>query len=309
MAATTTETPTETEVKKDNPWLNPKLIAGLIVVFLLLVMPFVGRLFQDADLAFVASSPVNMVPAGTEADLSVGFKANDGEHPLGTDSQGRDMLATLLVATPSTLQVGLVGAGVGMLVGILLGFTAGFLGGKIDAVITTITDATLTIPGLAVLVVAASSVDELTVTTMGLIMALFAWPIPTRLIRSQVLSMRSRGYVPLARMSGTSNAGIMFKEIMPNLLPYLAAGLTSSIAGVILAATGVETLGLGPQRVPTLGTTVNSALVNSALFRGMWWWWGPPLVILILIFVGFFLVNLGLDEVANPRLRKVKVKK
>lgn len=291
----------------EHAWANPKLLLGAVIVVLLVTLPYAGRFLHDPDLALIASSPISMVPAaGAEADPMVGFKENDGAHPLGTTSQGRDMLATVLVATPRTLQVGLIGAGLGMLVGILLGFAAGFIGGRADSVITTVTDATLTIPGLAVLVVAAGSVDQLTVTTMGLVMALFAWPLPTRAIRSQVLSMRSRGYVPLARMSGVSSFGIMYREIMPNLLPYLAAGFTASMSGVILAATGVETLGLGPQRIPTLGTTVNAALEGSALFRGMWWWWGPPLVVLVIIFIGFFLVNLGLDEVANPRLRKIE---
>ncbi len=299
-------TTTEPETRRDNPWLNRKLIAGAVVLILLFVMPFALRLFHDRDLALVGSSPVNMVPNGFEGDPNLGFKDPSGDHPLGTDSQGRDMLAVLLVGIPATLQVGLIGAGIGMAVGILLGFTSGFFGRRLDAVITTVTDATLTIPGLAVLVVVAASVDELTVTTMGLVMALFAWPIPTRLIRSQVLSMRQSGYVPLARMSGVTPFGIMFKEILPNLLPYLAGGFTFTIAGVILAATGVETLGLGPQRLPTLGTTVNAALENSALFRGMWWWWSPPIIVLVVIFLGFYLLNMGLDEVSNPRLRRIK---
>jgi peptide/nickel transport system permease protein len=138
---------------------------------------------------------------------------------------------------------------------------------------------------------------------MALIMALFAWPLPTRLIRSQVLSMRERGYIQMAQLSGASTMAIMFKEIMPNLLPYLAASFTGAVAAVILAATGIETLGLGPTRIPTLGMTINNALSFSAIFRGMWWWWGPPIVMLVIIFVSLFLMTIGLDEVANPRLR------
>jgi peptide/nickel transport system permease protein len=159
------------------------------------------------------------------------------------------------------------------------------------------------IPGLAVLVVIASYVTQLEVANMALIMALFAWPLPTRLIRSQVLSMRERGYIQMAQLSGASTLDIMFKEMMPNLLPYLAASLTGNVAGVILAATGVETLGLGPTRIPTLGMTINNALGSSAILRGMWWWWGPPIVMLIIIFVALFLMTIGLDEIANPRLR------
>jgi peptide/nickel transport system permease protein len=97
----------------------------------------------------------------------------------------------------------------------------------------------------------------------------------------------------------------MFKEIMPNMLPYLAASFTGTISGIIIAAAGLETLGLGPTRIPTLGMTINHALNASAILRGMWWWWGFPIVMLIIIFIALFLMTIGLDEIANPRLRGV----
>jgi len=197
-------------------------------------------------------------------------------------------------------------AGVGMLVGIVLGFSAGLIGGWWDSVVSTLADVVITIPGLAVLVVIASYISQLEVASMALIMSLFAWPLPTRMIRSQVLSMRERGYIQMAHLSGASNIDIMFKEIMPNLLPFLAASFTVTVSGVILAATGLETLGLGPTRIPTLGMTINNALQSAAIFRGMGWWWGPPIVMLIIIFVGLFLMTIGLDEIANPRLRGLK---
>jgi peptide/nickel transport system permease protein len=138
---------------------------------------------------------------------------------------------------------------------------------------------------------------------MALLLALFAWPIPTRLIRAQVLTMRERGYVRMARLSGQSSFNIMFREMMPNMLPYLAASFAGNISGAILAATSLEALGLGPTRIPTLGMTIFYAIRSSAIIRGMWWWWGFPILVLIIIFTGFFLIATGLDEVANPRLR------
>jgi peptide/nickel transport system permease protein len=107
----------------------------------------------------------------------------------------------------------------------------------------------------------------------------------------------------MAQLSGASTLDIMFKEMMPNLLPYLAATFTAAVSGAILAATGLEILGLGPTRIPTLGMTINSALRSSAILRGMWWWWGPPIIMLVLIFMALFLMTIGLDEIANPRLR------
>ena len=174
--------------------------------------------------------------------------------------------------------------------------------------IRTIADAVITIPSLAVLIVISSFVRQINIENMALLLALFAWPGPTRLIRSQVLSLRERGYVQMARLSGASTFDIMFKEMMPNLLPYLAASFTGNVSANILAATGLEALGLGPTRVPTLGMTIFYAIRAAAILRGMWWWWGIPILMLIIIFTGLFLIAVGLDEIANPRLRGVQAK-
>ncbi len=286
-----------------SPWLNSKLLLGVGVLLLVAVTQFLGPRLWNTELARVGSAPINIVPIWAEADPNLGFKDGDPAYPLGTDSTGRDMLALILVATPRSLMVGLIGAGIGMLVGVILGFSAGLLGGWLDAIVRILADALMTIPGLAVLVVIASYVRQFDISSMALLMAIFAWPGPTRLIRAQVLSMRERGYIQMARLSGASTFDIMFKEIMPNLLPYLAASFTGTISGVIIAAAGLETLGLGPTRIPTLGMTINNALSASAILRGMWWWWGFPIVMLIIIFISLFLMTIGLDEIANPRLR------
>jgi peptide/nickel transport system permease protein len=290
----------------DSPWINSKFLVGLAVFLAVVSIEFVGPRFWDTKLALTGAAPTNVVPLWVDKLPSPTFKPANPAHPLGTESKGRDMLAVLIVGTPRSLRVGLIGAGVGMLVGVLLGFTAGLLGGWVDSLISTLADVMITIPGVAVLVVIASYITQLEVVNMGLVMALFAWPLPTRLIRSQVLSMRERGYIQMAQISGASTFDIMFKEMLPNLLPYLAASFAANVSGVILTATGVETLGLGPTRIPTLGMTINNALAFAAIFRGMWWWWGPPIVILIIIFVSLFFMTIGLDEIANPRLRGVE---
>lgn len=141
---------------------------------------------------------------------------------------------------------------------------------------------------------------------MALVLAVLSWAGPTRIIRSQVLTLRERGYVSMARLSGASSFAIMFKEIMPNLLPYIASSFTGNVSGAILAATSLETLGLGATRIPTLGITIFYAISAAAILRGMWWWWGLPIVVLIWIFTGLFQITIGLDEIANPRLRSVK---
>lgn len=289
-----------------SPWFNSKLIIGLGLLVLIVLTKFIGAFFWDTDLARVGSAPINMVPFWVEADKELAFKDGSLEHPLGTDSNGRDMLALILVATPRSLNVGLIAATVGLFIGVTLGFVTGFMGGWIDSVIRVLTDAWMTIPGLTVMIVIASYVDEFELGSMALVISLFSWPGPTRVIRAQVLSMRERGYVQMAQLSGSSILDIMFKEMMPNLLPYLAATFTGAVSGAILAATGLEILGLGPTRIPTLGMTINGALRASAILRGMWWWWGFPIVMLVLIFVSLFLMTIGLDEIANPRLRGAK---
>jgi peptide/nickel transport system permease protein len=289
-----------------SPWFNAKLIIGAILLLSVFLVSYIGPLFWDRDMALVGSSPTNIVPLWVTEKPSGLLKDADPAHPLGTESNGRDMLAVLLVGTPRTLRIGLIGAGIGMLVGIVLGFTAGLMGGWVDYVISTLCDTMVSMPGLAVLVVIAAYIPQMEVNNLAMIMAIFAWPLPARSIRAQILSMRERDFIKLALISGSSKIDIMFREIMPNLLPYLAASFVVTVSGVILASTGVETLGLGPTRIPTLGTTINGALRATAMFRGMWWWWGPPIVVLVIIFVGLFLINIGLDEIANPRLRGLK---
>ena len=289
----------------DSPWLNPKLIAGFVLVMFVVLLGVIGPFFWDVTQARVASAPLNLPPIWVKDPPAI-FPDPDPAHPLGTESNGRDMLALLMAAAPGTLRVGLVAAGLGMAIGILLGFSAGFLGGWWDALVRTIADAVITIPSLAVLIVISAFVRQIDLTNMALLLALFAWPGPTRLIRAQVLSMRERGYVQMARLSGASSLDIMFKEMMPNLLPYLAASFSGNVSANILAATALEALGLGPTRVPTLGMTIFYSIRAASILRGMWWWWGFPILLLILIFTGLFLITVGLDEIANPRLRGVQ---
>ncbi|CAG0984024.1 putative D,D-dipeptide transport system permease protein DdpC [Anaerolineae bacterium] len=285
----------------DTPWLNRKLLTGAAIVGAILLIGIFGRLFWDTDLAFTASSPLNLPPPGF-----VNSRGQEGTwaHPLGTENSGRDMLALMIVGAPNSFMVGVVAATVGMTVGVILGFSAGFIGGRLDDFIRLISDVTITIPTLMVLIVIQALLPVIELSTMALLIAAFAWPSPTRLIRSQVLTMRESGYVQMAKLSGTSTFSIMFKEILPNLLPYLAASFIGNATGAILAAVGLETLGLGPQRVPTLGGTIYFAISGAALLRNMWWWWALPTLLLALMFIGLLLINLGLDEVANPRLRQ-----
>ena len=270
---------------------HPQLVAGLAVVFVVVAFGPVGSLIVDTDLSRVGSAPANLTPTV--------------DHLLGTDAAGRDLLAVMVAGTPLTLWVGFVAGVVGLGIGTILGFVAGYFGGWIDTVIRGAADVLMTIPGLLFLVVLATSLHTtVTVNMMALVVASLAWMIPTRTIRSQVLSMREAGYVQVARLSGLGDLEIIARELLPNLLPYLAASFVSAVGAAVLASIGLEALGLGPQNEPTLGMTIYWALYYTSLLRSVWWWWAPPMVIIVLIFVGLFLVSMGLDRIANPRMWK-----
>jgi peptide/nickel transport system permease protein len=227
------------------------------------------------------------------------------DNPFGTDRQGRDLLAVMVAGTPLTLKIGFVAGFLGVGIGTVLAFIAGYYRGATDTLIRGIADIGLTVPGLLVLIIIAVSVrGGLTVNEMALIVASLAWLNPTRTIRSQVLTMRERGYVEVARMNGMSGPEIILREMMPNLLPYLAATLVSAISAAILASIGLEVLGLGPLESPTLGMTLYWVNFNAAILNGWWWWWTAPIVIILMVFLGLFFLTVGLDEIANPRLRQ-----
>lgn len=281
-------------------WLNWKLVVGAAMVLFIVLLGLIGPLFWNTKLALASSSPLNLPPAWADGGT--------WDHPLGSENLGRDMLALLIEGAPASLRVGAIAAGIGLLIAIVLGFAAGYLGGWIDDIVRVLADAAVTIPALAVMIVLAAAVKHVTFTTEAVLLALFSWPAATRLIRSQVLSMRERGYVKMARLSGMSKLGIMFREILPNMIPYLVASFVGAISTAILAATSLEALGLGPTRTPSLGLTLYNSIQGSALLRGMWWWWGFPVIVLMLIFGGLFLLSIGLDEISNPRLKRFSMR-
>jgi len=224
---------------------------------------------------------------------------------LGTDDSGRDLLAAAVVGVPMTLRVGMIAGIVGVGVGTILGFMSGYMGGWVDNLIKGIVDTLLTVPSLVVLISIASIIREaISIEIMALVVASLAWMWPTRTIRSQVLTMREQSYVQMAKLNGVGTFGIILRELLPNLLPYLAVSFVGSVSAAILASIGLEAIGLGPQNEPTLGMTIYWSLQFNSLFRGLWWWWGFPIFFIVFLFVSLFLISAGLDQVANPRLRR-----
>ncbi len=269
---------------------NPSLGIGLLLLLTLLLFVVIGHFTVD----LIQFRPLSVRP----------LLPPSWDLPFGSDKQGRNLYAVMVAGTPLTLRIGLLAGVIGVTIGALLAFVAGYYGGWIDSVIKVVVDVGLTIPGLLILIIIAMRVrGGLTVDQMALVVGLLAWLYPARTIRSQVMSIKQRSYVQIARLSGMSSPEIIVKELLPNLLPYLGASLVGSVSAAILASIGLAVLGLGPFESPTLGMTIYWVNYNAAIINGWWWWWVPPIVVIAILFTGLFLVAIGLDEIANPRVR------
>jgi peptide/nickel transport system permease protein len=267
---------------------EPLLVAGVAIFALLLVVAVVGPLVIDTSLAEIGAVRARRPP-------SPAFW-------LGTDGQGRSMIAALIVSLPQSLRISLFAGVLGLSVGIVLGLVAAYFHGWIDAVIRTLCDVAMTIPSIAVLVLVATNVRIMTVDLIALIVASIAWMHPTRTMRAQTLSIISRPYIDVARLNAVDGLRLLSTEVLPNLLPFIAASFVTAVSSALLATIGLEALGLGPQNELTLGGIIYWAHYNGAILRGMWWWWAPPVVVIALIFLSLLMISIGLDRIVNNRL-------
>jgi peptide/nickel transport system permease protein len=168
---------------------NPHLVTGLAILLFLLLIGLVGPFFVDVRRAQPTSELPTMPPSL--------------ENPLGTDDQGRDLLAVMVRGLPLTLRIGFLAGAVGLGIGAVLGLLAGYRGGWIDALVRVSVDTLLTVPGLLILIMVAASIKSyISVDIMALVIASLAWRYPARTVRSQVLTLRERAYVQVARLSG-----------------------------------------------------------------------------------------------------------
>lgn len=271
---------------------NKSLAIGLLLLLIIVLFTLIGMLTIDPDHAYPLAVSTQKPPSR--------------EFPMGTDFFGRDMLAVMVVGTWQTAIIGLLAGGIGTLIGVILGFISAYFGGVVDVVIRGISQMLLPIPVLLVQIVIAGSLDkrDVTIYTMAFIVVLLAWMGPTLVMRSQVLSMKERQYVAVARLSGVGDLGIIFKEILPNLLPFIVAQFVTQVFIAVFAAFYLAVLGLGPLREPLLGNIIWAAMGQGAFFNGWWWWPVFPAIGLALILGSLALINMGLDELSNPRVRR-----
>ena len=268
---------------------DARLGGGLAIIGCLVLFGIVG--------------PVLVGPAGLRLGAAGYSQPPTMAHLFGTDPTGRDVLALMAHGTIPTLMIGLLAGGIGTVIGVTLGLVSGYARGPVDTVVRSVADVAVTIPALAILVVLTALLKSQSIGLMALIIGLLAWPYSTRAIRAQTLTLRERGFVTMAALSGRTSLEVIFLEILPNLLPYAMASFVGAVSGAIVAAVGLQLLGLGPITTPTMGLMLQFAFQYGAVTRGMWWWWGPPTLFLVLLFGGLFLVSVALDRYANPRLR------
>ncbi|HVX81820.1 MAG TPA: ABC transporter permease [Devosiaceae bacterium] len=271
---------------------NKSLAIGLTVLLLLVLFTVFGLIAVNPKHAYPLSAPTKRPPSL--------------EYIFGTDFFGRDLLAAMAVGMWQTAVIGVVAGALGTFIGVVLGFVSAYFGGWIDNIIRGICQILTPIPVLLIQVVVASSLDkrDVTILTMALIVVMLAWMGPTLVIRAQVLTMKERQFVSVAKLSGVSDLGIIFKEILPNLLPFIAAAFVGQVFGAVFASFYLAVLGLGPLREPLLGNIIWAAQGQGAFFNGWWWWPIEPAVAMILILGSLALIIMGLDELANPRVRK-----
>jgi peptide/nickel transport system permease protein len=268
---------------------NRKLVIGFTVVLFFLVLAIVGPWLTDAD-PFEFGYPLGQPPST--------------EHWLGTTGAGQDVYSQFVYGLRSTFIVGAVAAAIAAVIAMTIGFISGYRGGFVDDVLSMFTNVVLVIPTLVVLIIVAAYIGEGTLLGEAVLIGVTSWPWAARAIRAQTFSLVNREFVNLARLSGQSGWKVIVKEIAPNMSSYLVLAFILLFGGSVLIAATLDFLGLGPSQVMSLGLMLNTAVSNAALQLGYWWWFIPPGAAITAIVGGLYVMNVGLDEVFNPRLRE-----
>lgn len=284
-----------TKIKEKNEMLyfalrNNKFRFGLVIVLFFVALAIFGPMLTDYDPNEYAG-PSSQPPSA--------------EFWFGTTTFGQDVFTQFVEGLGMTFMVGILGGGIALIVGMIVGFVAGYKGGMTDEVLNMITNVVIVIPSLAVLLIIAAYLEVRGILVEAIFIGLFTWPWAARAIRSQTFSLRSREFVDLAKLSGMNDRQIISREIAPNMMSYLVMTFILLFGGAILTAATLDFIGLGPTNVVSLGLMMNNALLWSALLLGMWWWFIPPGLAIMALVGAMYIMNVGLDEVFNPKLREM----
>jgi len=270
---------------------SPKVIAGLVIIaafaILTLVGPWVAP-YSPNDNSFAQ----NLHPSAA--------------HWLGTSNLGADIFSQLLNGARATMVVGFIAGLVATVLSVIIGISAGYLGGGADEGLSLTANVFLAIPGLPLLIVLDSylpTAGRSNTLLIGVIIAITGWAWGARVLRAQTLSVKRRDFVEAARIAGEGRIRIMVFEVLPNLLAIVASSFLFTMLYCIGTYVALAYLGVTSTSVWNWGTMLYWAQTSNAPLTGAWWWFVPPGLCIALVGTGLALLNFGVDEFINPRLR------
>jgi peptide/nickel transport system permease protein len=269
------------------PRRSGKLVVGLVLTLGIVLFSVVAPLFSQS-------------PTSTKNEA---YLPPSSEHWLGTNNIGVDIFAQVANGGLGSLTVGLLAGIIAMVLSLAFGIIAGYVGGWTNEILSFITNIMLVIPGLPLIIVISAYLESRSLFLVALILGITGWAGAAIVLRAQARSLRSRDYVYAARVAGEKAPRIILVEILPNLLPLLAANFLGAVILAILSEAGLSYLGLGPSGSVTWGTILNEASTQNAMAYGRWWWFVPPGLLIALFGCGLALINFSIDEIINPKLR------
>lgn len=230
-------------------------------------------------------------------------QAPNWHHLLGTSATGGDVLSQLLVGTRSTVVLGLLTGVIATALAVTVGTAAGYLGGYADEGLSLLSNVFLVLPALPLLVVILGYLPHSGELPTAIVLSALGWPWGARVIRAQTLSLRNRDYVLAAREVGESAPRIIFFELLPNELGLIAASFVGTVLYAILTSVALAFIGVADLSNWSYGVMLYWAQNGNALQLGAWWWYVFPGLCVAVLGMSLVLINFGLDELSNPRLR------
>ncbi len=230
------------------------------------------------------------------------FQPPSLQHPLGLNDVGYDILSELIYGTRVSLIVGFAAAFFQTLIGVPVGLIAGYYGKYVDELLSGLIDTLLIIPSLPLLIILVAYLGQ-SIFNIILVLSILGWMGTARVIRSQTLTLKERSYVEASKVMGSSNLRIIFRVILPAVLPIALVQMILEITGAILSEAGLSFLGLGDPTHKSWGMILYYAQQRNALLLGLWWWFIPPGICIALLGTGFVLIGLSIEEYVNPKLR------
>jgi len=230
------------------------------------------------------------------------------EHLLGTNSMGQDVFWRMTFAARNSLAMAVFASVISRVIAVTVGLVAGYSGGVIDRVLMFISDGFMVIPLFLILVLLAMLIREhMNLVNMALLFGIVGWPWDTRLIRSQILSLREREFTYTAILSRTPTHKLIFNEYFPFIIPLVLATFINHMAFVVGMEMTLALIGLTDLSIPTLGAMLKWALDYEAVLLGLWWWLFAPIGVAVSLFIALYLVSVSISEYLDPRARIQRV--